>query len=110
VTPNACDQTLPGCSLTRVNALFNASTGTYVAIPASGPFSERLPVFHQLDIRVDRSWKFRKWKFSFYLDIQNVYNQSNADGLGYNFNFTNRTFVSDLPFLPSVGWRGEFPP
>jgi TonB family protein len=110
VTPNACDQTLPGCSATRVNALFNAATGTYVAIPASGPFSERLPVFHQLDIRVDRTWRFKKWKFSFYLDIQNVYNHNNSDGLSYNFNFTNRTFVSDLPFLPSVGWRGEFPP
>jgi TonB family protein len=110
VTPNACDQTLPGCSATRVNSLFNATTGTYTPIPASGQFSERLPIFHQLDLRVDRSFRFKTWKLSAYLDIQNVYNQSNVDGLSYNFNYTTRSFVSDLPILPSIGMRGEFPP
>ena len=29
-------------------------SGTYTAIPISGPSSERLPLFHQLDIRVDK--------------------------------------------------------
>ena len=36
--------------------------------------SERLPWFHQLDIRVDKKFFFNKWAFEIYLDIQNLYN------------------------------------
>lgn len=36
--------------------------------------TKRLPAFHQLDIRVDRSFYFRKWSLILYADIQNIYN------------------------------------
>lgn len=36
--------------------------------------SQRLPSFHQLDLRVDKTWYFKKWTFALYLDIQNLYN------------------------------------
>ena len=79
-TPNVCDPTSPSCDPFRTSALFDAATGTYVAIPASGPFSERLPIFHQLDLRVDKRWSFKRWKLSAYLDVQNAYNQPNVEG------------------------------
>ena len=34
----------------------------------------RLKSFHQLDLRVDKSFFFKKWSLALYLDIQNVYN------------------------------------
>lgn len=34
----------------------------------------RVPDFHQLDIRVDKSWFFSKWSLNLYLDIENLYN------------------------------------
>lgn len=34
----------------------------------------RVPDFHQLDIRVDKSWFFSKWSINLYLDIENLYN------------------------------------
>jgi len=34
----------------------------------------RLTAFHQLDIRVDKTYYFRKWSLNLYVDIQNVYN------------------------------------
>lgn len=34
----------------------------------------RLPAFHQLDLRVDKSFFFKKWSLIFYADVQNVYN------------------------------------
>jgi hypothetical protein len=108
-TPNVCDITSSTCNPNRTNALFNAASGTYVPIPVSGPFSERLPLFHQLDLRVDRRWEFKRgFKLRWYLDIQNIYNQGNAEGISYNFNYTNRQFVSGLPIIPSIGARGEF--
>ncbi len=36
--------------------------------------TQRIPVFHQLDIRVDKVWYFKHWSLNLYLDIQNVYN------------------------------------
>ncbi|MGB3075004.1 MAG: TonB-dependent receptor, partial [Chitinophagales bacterium] len=35
--------------------------------------SERLPVFHQLDARIDKKWFYKKWNLNLYLDVQNVY-------------------------------------
>ena len=37
--------------------------------------TERLEPFHQLDIRIDKTYNFDKWTLGFYLDIQNVYNK-----------------------------------
>ncbi len=36
--------------------------------------SERLEPFHQLDVRIDKSYYFDKVSLAFYLDIQNLYN------------------------------------
>jgi len=36
--------------------------------------AERLTSFHQLDLRVDKEYYFKKWSLNLYLDIQNLYN------------------------------------
>lgn len=36
--------------------------------------TERLPSFHQLDLRIDKQYFFSNFSLMFYLDIQNVYN------------------------------------
>jgi len=36
--------------------------------------SKRLSAFHQLDMRVDKKYYFKKFSFNLYLDVQNVYN------------------------------------
>lgn len=36
--------------------------------------AQRFAPFHQLDIRVDKSWFFRKWTLALYVDVQNLYN------------------------------------
>ena len=108
-TPNICDvSTDESCDPNRTSALFYAPTGTYVPIAISGPATERLPLFHQLDLRVDKRWKFKSWQLSAYLDVQNVYNRANSEGISYNYNFTGRQYVKGLPILPSLGLRGDF--
>ena len=37
--------------------------------------TQRLSSFHQLDIRIDKTWYFKKMTFGFYIDVQNLYNQ-----------------------------------
>ncbi len=36
--------------------------------------SKRLKPFHQLDVRVDKSFFFSRWMLNLYLDVQNIYN------------------------------------
>ncbi|TAJ09179.1 TonB-dependent receptor [Marinilabiliaceae bacterium JC017] len=36
--------------------------------------TQRNPLSHGLDIRVDKKWFFKKWTLNTYLDIQNIYN------------------------------------
>jgi hypothetical protein len=53
-------------------------------------------------------WKFEAWKLSTYLDVQNVYYSQNVEGYDYNFNYTQRTVITGLPIIPSIGLRGDF--
>lgn len=108
VTPNVCNPASPSCNPNRVNALFNAASGTYTPIPVAGPYSERLPLFQQLDIRVDKTWRFKTWKLTSYLDVQNVYNYGNVEAISYSYNYTSRQYVAGLPILPSLGLRADF--
>lgn len=108
ITPNVCKVTEPGCDPNRTNGLFHAPSGTYTPLPVGARASERLPLFHQLDVRLDKRWKFKAWQLSAYLDVQNAYNHANVEGVGYNFNYTQRQNVTGIPILPSIGLRGEF--
>jgi hypothetical protein len=36
--------------------------------------TERVGAVHQLDVRLDKRWFFKRWSLNAYIDIQNVYN------------------------------------
>ncbi len=88
-------------------ALYAADAGAYTPLQGKTD-SERLPLFHQLDLRVDKRWQFKNWRFSAYLDVQNVYNNAAVEDISYNYNFSQHTYQTGLPILPSIGIRGEF--
>lgn len=92
----------------RAYGFTDENAGANLALQSYPPLGERLPMFHQLDIRLDKTWTFTSWKFGFYADVQNVYNRANAEGVSNNYNNTQRIYASGLPILPSLGIRGEF--
>jgi hypothetical protein len=62
-----------------------------------------LPPFIQLDLRIDRSWQ-RPWgTLKLFLDVQNVSNRVNAEGVSYNFDYSARQYTRGLPVFPSLG-------
>jgi hypothetical protein len=81
--------------------------GTYAPVTSSSRNSRRLPAFHQLDVRVDKTWKFQSWALGAYLDVQNAYNHQNTESIGYNFDYSQTSATHGLPILPIVGIRGE---
>jgi TonB family protein len=86
---------------------YDENVGAYVPMLAYPQNASRLPLFHSLDLRVDKTWRFRWGKLGAYLEVWNVYNNANADGMSYDFNQTHTSFVDDLPILPSLGFWVE---
>ncbi len=88
-------------------AIYEADGDSYIAL--NGDYnSRRLPAFHALDIRIDKDINFRRWKLTFYLDIQNIYNRKNPESTIYNFDYTEKDFLYSLPILPNVGFKAQF--
>jgi hypothetical protein len=88
-------------------AYFDSNANHYV--PIYGPVaSARLSSFNQLDLRIDKTWTFDKWRFSVYLDVQNVLRATNPEAIQYNYDFTVPHPLSGLPLLPIIGIRGDF--
>lgn len=89
-----------------IGASFDQDLGTYA--PAYGrPNSRRAPTFNRLDVRAEKTWRFDSWRLALYLDVQNVYNAKNPEGVSYNFNYKEHTQIRGLPLLPVLGLRGE---
>jgi hypothetical protein len=94
-----------GNPYTPVAGAYTKSNGAWVAV--DGPLlSERLPDFVQLDVRVDRAWK-RPWGamgvMNLYIDLQNVVNRHNPEGVTYNQDYTRLSYTNGLPIFPSIG-------
>ncbi len=70
--------------------------------------SERLPDYQRLDIRLDRSFKPKIGKLNLYFEVINIYNYGNISGYRYSPDYTNKTPVYQLPFLPNLGMELEF--
>ena len=89
-----------------VAALYAADAGSYTPLEGA-PFSERLPLFHQLDLRLDKRWQLKNARISAYLDLQNVYNNPSAEAYVYSYDFSKRQYQTGIPILPSIGMRLE---
>jgi TonB family protein len=70
--------------------------------------SIRIPDFVQLDVRVEKTFTFRRLSLNIFVDVQNVTNRSNAEEIVYNFNFTQRGYITGLPTLAVLGARFQF--
>jgi TonB family protein len=82
---------------------------TDVFIPTFGAVnSQRLPNFHQLDIRVDKNFIFDKWSLDLYVDLTNAYNRPAKEGILYNYNYSESAYLEGLPLLPIIGAKGSF--
>ncbi|MCU0661547.1 MAG: TonB-dependent receptor [Myxococcota bacterium] len=90
-----------------VGSVYDADADIYM--PVYGRVnSERLPMFHQLDLRVDKNWKLKHLKVVVYVDVQNIYNQKNPEGYDYQYDYSHRVYFRGLPLVPSLGLKLEY--
>jgi hypothetical protein len=51
---------------------------------------------------------YQSWMLNLYLDLQNVYNRSNPEGLTYSYDYRESEVQQGLPILPILGLRADF--
>jgi len=84
------------------------SNGYFIQPLYGAPNSKRFPLFHQLDIRVDKRWILRRAMVLAYIDVQNVYNAQNVEAYIYAQDFSRRVGSVGLPILPTIGIRVDW--
>lgn len=87
-------------------AVLDATTGQFAPRYAETN-SDRLPLNHQLDLRVEKQWHLGELDLAVYLDLINAYNAENREGTQYSYDYKKSSGVSGIPFFPSLGLRGE---
>jgi TonB family protein len=89
-----------------VGGVLDLDAGAYAPIPGA-TFSNRMPAFHQLDLRLDKTWKIREGALVAYLEVRNVYNHKNTEDVVYRYDYAESQKSTGLPVLPVIGLRGE---
>lgn len=69
---------------------------------------DRLPLFHSMDVRLDRRWNFMKYTLITYIDIQNIYSRKNVSGVRWNSRLQAPEYQESIGLLPSIGVSFEF--
>ncbi|WP_428263314.1 TonB-dependent receptor domain-containing protein [Haliangium sp.] len=86
---------------------FDGDSGLYE--PREGAeLSDRRELFHQIDVRVEKTWLFDYFRISAYLDVQNLLNVDNVEAIQYDYRYRERAPVTSLPILPTLGVKGEW--
>ena len=98
-----------GLPFTQIDtSIYNADTDSYIPLFSDKVNGRRNPDFHQLDLRVDKIWYFKTWQLDAYLDVQNVYWMEYPFGYVYNYDYSDRQYVSFPLFYPSIGVQARF--
>ncbi|WP_181197305.1 TonB-dependent receptor [Enhygromyxa salina] len=66
------------------------------------------PLFHQLDLRLDKQWVLDRTSVTAYLDVQNVYNRLYPEVWIYTSDWAERRSLIGLPIYPSLGVQVDF--
>lgn len=79
----------------------------YIPIYAE-TYSDRLPAYHRLDLRVSKIFQFSGWKLGIFLEFLNAYNRKNLLDYRYSDDYKTRDDINQLPILPYLGITAEF--
>jgi TonB family protein len=90
-----------------IGASYDGDSDLYIPIYGKTN-SERKPLFHQLDLRIDKKWQWKYTAFTLYLDVQNVYYRKNVEDYAYSYDYKQKEPIVGLPIMPSIGLKLEY--
>ncbi|MCX5741286.1 MAG: TonB-dependent receptor plug domain-containing protein [Proteobacteria bacterium] len=90
-----------------IGSVFDNTRNIYIPIFAAAN-SSRAPMHHQLDLRIDRTWRIGGLDLTAFVDVQNVYLNDSVVTYFYGYDYTQQAAFKSLPLIPSIGLRGVF--
>ena len=87
--------------------IYDIDQDFYFSFPTGEYNSQRLPSFLSIDIRADKLFTFEQWQLETYIDLLNVIRGKNPEFTIYNYDYTQQSYISGLPFIPSFGFEAE---
>ncbi|GAB4206657.1 MAG: TonB-dependent receptor plug domain-containing protein [Sandaracinaceae bacterium] len=93
-------------SLSPTNPVYDSDENAYDATFVDR--GERLPVYHQLNVRIDRDFDVDFMRGTVYLDVLNVYYGQNSEGVVYQYDYARSVPIPGLPILGTLGIRAIF--
>ena len=77
--------------------------------PIVGDDFNRLPTYHQLNVRIDRDFNIDDIvRGSIYLDVLNVYYAQNSEGVVYQYDYMRSAPIPGVPILGTIGIRAVY--
>jgi hypothetical protein len=67
----------------------------------------REPAFVELDLRAERTWRWRRLSLTASVEVLNATDRTNAEAIIYSGDFTRHAYVAGLPLLALAGLRLE---
>jgi outer membrane receptor protein involved in Fe transport len=87
-----------------IGSEFDSDRNLHIPMPGAIN-SERAPIHHEVDLRIDYSWKWGTAAMLAYLDIQNIYLNRSVVTYFYSYDYSQRSAFESLPLIPSAGIR-----
>ncbi|MFZ5477141.1 MAG: TonB family protein [Myxococcota bacterium] len=88
--------------------VYDVDQDYYQAFATGAYNSERLPAYWAMSARVDKLFTFRAWQLDLYVDLLNFVHGTNPEFEVYNYDYTEKAYISGLPFIPSPGFEAKF--
>ena len=89
------------------NRVYDMATREF--IPVFGERSSaRLPAFFSFDVRIDKTYVFKKWQLETYLDIQNATVAQNPEVIAWTYDYRELDPITSNPPLPVFGLKGSW--
>lgn len=88
-------------------AIYYADRLSYLQIQ-SETRDVRQPSYQRLDVRVDKTWLYERWKLTNYFEVLNVYLHDNPLGTVEAYDFSEYEIINSFPILINFGLKADF--
>ncbi len=91
------------------SSVYNANLDKYQPVyDEKNPYSERIPDFHSLDLFATYDSLYEVFKLKYQFGIQYLALGKRVSSVDYNFDYSEKEFVANLPPIPYIQISGEF--
>ncbi|MFY7930250.1 MAG: hypothetical protein ACOVS5_15355, partial [Oligoflexus sp.] len=90
-------------------SVYNSNLDKYQPIfDRKNPYSARLPDFHSLDLFATYDSLYNQWKLKYQFGIQFLALGQRVNSVQYNYDYSEKEFVANLPPIPYFQLTAEF--